>query len=69
MIDGMCTGRARFHTSATADAKAGVVEELRMPALGFRVVAPFAAEGAALEEHGGPNAGTIVGAETLDIED
>jgi hypothetical protein len=39
-----------------------------MPGPGFRVGAPFAAEGAALEENAGSDAWPVVDAEFLDIE-
>jgi len=61
----MFTGR---HTVATANAIAGSVHYFRMAALAFRVMAPLAGKGAALQKDRGPNAWTIMQREAHDIE-
>jgi hypothetical protein len=55
--------------AVAADAAALVVGDLRMRGLGFGVTAPFARQGAALQEDDGPDAGTVVNGIFLNIED
>jgi hypothetical protein len=61
--------RAGFNTDAAVDAAVGDVNLARNVLPVFRVVAPPAAEGAAFQEHGRPDAWTVMGGEPHDIED
>jgi hypothetical protein len=48
------------------DAAVGHPDELLVKADELRVVTPLAVQGAALQEHSGPDAGAVLGAELLD---
>jgi hypothetical protein len=47
---------------------AAILDELRLKLLGFRVAAPSASQGAALEENDGPDARTVVNGIFLDVK-
>jgi len=65
-LDGLF--RACRETSATPCASFLVIEQFLAEGLGFRILAPQAAEGAPFEEDGRPNSRTIVDRVALDIE-
>jgi hypothetical protein len=50
------------------DALAALVGQFGLEVNAFGVAAPLAAQGTALEKHRGANAGAIVGAEVLNVE-
>ena len=58
-----------MHTLLTVQAVVAVVHDLYPGELGLRVGTPFAAEGTALQEDGGPDAGAVVNRELLNIKD
>ena len=61
---------AALHTKATLwKAAIGLEHELRFRADPFRIVAPPAAQGAAFEEQGGPDPGTIMNGIMFDVEE
>ena len=68
-VDGDGVVFTGFDATVAADAAALVVGDLRMRGLGFGVTAPFARQGAALQEDDGPDAGTVVNGIFLNIED
>ena len=53
---------------AAGDTSFGYVAELWFRVLPFRIVAPEAAHGAALEEHGGADARSVVQGKALNVE-
>jgi hypothetical protein len=55
-------------TSAAPGAPFFVIEEFRLEGLRFRILAPYAAEGAPIEEDSGSNSRTVVDGVALDIE-
>lgn len=68
-VDGDGVVLACLDAAMAADAAALVIGDLRVRGLGFGVTAPFARQGAALQEDDGPDAGTVVNGIFLDIED
>ena len=55
-------------TTVAIDANFRAEKNLRFKGLGFRIVAPLAAEGAAFQENSCSNAWTILNTEMLNIE-
>jgi hypothetical protein len=53
----------------TSNAMPGIKEQFRLGCLAFGILAPGTSKGAALEEHDGTYAVTVVGTKALDIED
>ena len=68
-VDGDGVVLAGLDAAMAADAAALVIGDLRVRGLGFGVTAPFARQGAALQEDDGPDAGTVVNGIFLNIED
>jgi hypothetical protein len=58
-----------FRADAATDAELGVVKYLRLRRDSFRIVAPKASKGTALEEERRPDAWTIMDGKALDVED
>lgn len=52
---------------AAADAQGFIIEKLGQGGLGFRVMAPHAAQGAALQKNRRAQTGAVVGAKPLDL--
>ena len=60
--------RTGLHAGGAADAFYFLIESLLAGRPAFRVVAPYAAEGAALQEKGGPDPGAVVDGVTFKVK-
>jgi hypothetical protein len=66
-IDGMAISRAYLNTPSAKGAFVFVIQDLAPMLLRFRIMAPSATQGTALEKYGRSDSGTVIGAKALNI--